>query len=204
MIVYRIVLILIASAFAFTFAHAQKVPQNYEAYAKHADKVVHGKVVASQPIMAYRGAKELSCGIFMEIEVTKSIRGGTDNFLLYSTNKDVISNSADQEYFIFAFKNEKYAPGESNEDFVLCEGTNSVMKNIAPFEYISNSHVQRIFPLRKEERTLTDWMQIADRLSNAELPEGIEKQRVSSSNINIIEEMSLTQFMAAFMPEENQ
>lgn len=204
MIVYRTILFLIASFFTATVTYAQNVAQNYESYARNADKVVHGKIVASQPIMAYRGAKELSCGIYMEIEVTKSIRGGTDNFLLYSANKDVISDDADQEYFIFAFKNEMYEPGGSHDDFILCEGTNSVLKNIAPYEYISNSHVQRIFPLRKEERTLKDWMQIADRLSNADIPEDVEKQRVATSNRNIIEEMSLEQFLAAFMPENNQ
>ncbi len=189
-------------------ANAQIYAQNYESFATYADKVVRGKVVATQRLNSYRGNKELSCGIYMEIEVVKSWKGGSENFLLYATNSDVYmgeeDGNLDREYLIFAFKNPKYNPESTATEYVLCEGENSASKNVAPFEYISDSGVQRIFPIKKNEpRSIDEWMLVVNRSSNAELPENIQKRAVNMSKKSIIEEMSLAQFTDTFFAAEN-
>lgn len=205
MMIYKTILSLIAILWTVTNAGAQTISHNYESFAKYADKVVRGKVIAAKPMTFYRGGRTQPCGIYMEIEVSKSWRGGNENFLLYSTNSDVYlsEKDKDQEYLIFAFKNKKYDPGKQVEEFVMCEGDNSAMKNIAPFEYIDNSGVQRMFPIKKDASGIDEWMLVMERKSNAIIPESIVRNAVNGDNQNVIEEMSLTQFTDEFFASLN-
>ncbi len=188
-------------------AFAQTHSYNYESFAKYADKVVRGKVVAHQPLTFFREGRDQSCGVYMEIEVTKAWRGGAENFLLYSTNSDVYlgneGDEGDREYLIFAFKNKQYNPGERAEEYVLCEGVNSTKKNIAPFEYLNDSGVQRMFPIKKETTGIDEWMLVMERSTNAEIPENIARNTVRTDNQNVIEEMSLTQFTDEYFASLN-
>ncbi len=203
--IYKTILSLITILLTCGYAGAQTFSNNYESFAKYADKVVRGKVIAAKPLTFYRGGRNQPCGIYMEIEVIKSWRGGNENFLLYSTNSDVYlsEKDKDQEYLIFAFKNKKYDPGNRVDEFVMCEGNNSVMKNIAPFEYIDNSGVQRMFPIKKDATGLDEWMLIMARKSNAVIPETIVRNTINGDNQNVIEEMSLTQFTEEFFASLN-
>jgi|TARA_R110002096_G_scaffold416576_2_gene619348 hypothetical protein len=201
--IYKIILSILAVFCIATSAQAQAIAYNYESFALHADKMVRGKVVASQSLNFYRDGKDQPCGVYMEIEVIESYRGGDDNFLLYSTNSDVYlgddGDNKDREYLIFAFKNPKYDPTERFEEYVLCEGKNSATKNIAPFEYINDSHIQRMFPIKKGPRDIKEWMLVMERPTNAELAENIEKNSVNSENRNIIEEVALHQFLETYL-----
>lgn len=204
--IYKIILSLIAILWTVTNVGAQTISNNYESFAKYADKVVRGKVVAAKPLTFYRNGRNQPCGVYMEIEVNKSWRGGNENFLLYSANSDVYlsDNNKDQEYLIFAFKNKNYDPNKRVEDFVMCEGTNSVMKNVAQYEYFDNSGVQRMFPIKKEPSGLDEWMLVMQRKSNAVIPEVISRNTVQGDNRNIIEEMSLTEFTNEFFASLNE
>ena len=205
----RIITIISMTFVLASGAKAQVYSHNYESFATHADKVVRGKITNAQKIAAYRGTRELSCGIYMEIEVVKSWKGGSENFTLYTTNSDVYMGEADgnmdREYLIFAFKNPKHSATERADEYVLCEGENSVKRNIAPFEYMSDSGVQRVFPIKNEPSSINEWMLVVNRSRNAELPENIQKRSVKMSNVNVIEEMSLAQFTDTFFvsPENN-
>ncbi len=85
----------------------------------------------------------------------------------------------------------------------MCEGNNSAMKNIAPFEYIDDSGVQRMFPIKKDVSGLDEWMLVMQRKSNAVIPEKIARNVVRGDNQNVIEEMSLTQFTDEFFASLN-
>ena len=204
--IYKITLSILAVFWITTNAQAQAIAHNYESFALHADKMVRGKVVASQPLNFYRDGKDQPCGIYMEIKVTESFRGGDENFFLYSTNSDVYlgeeGDNKEREYLIFAFKNSNYDPTTRFEDYVLCEGKNSATKNIAPFEYINDSHIQRMFPIKKDPRDIKEWMLVMQRPTNAELAETIEKNTVSTENRNIIEEMALNQFLETYLASD--
>lgn len=194
---------MLAVCWIFTNAQAQVTAHNYESFALHADKMVRGKVVAAQPLSFYRDGKDQPCGVYMEIEVVESYRGGDENFLLYSTNSDVYlgeeGDNKEREYLIFTFKNSKYDPDVRFEEYVLCEGKNSATKNIAPFEYINDSHIQRMFPIKKGPRDIKEWMLVMQRPTNAELAINIEKKSVNTDNINVIEEMALNQFLETYL-----
>jgi hypothetical protein len=138
----------------------------------------------------------------MEIEVIKSWRGGTDNFLLYSTSSDIyFSDDPDREYIIYTFKNKHYQQGGEAREYILCEGDRSYMRNIAPFEYINNRQIQHMFPIRKDAETEQEWMLVMARVANAVIPESIERRGVNGDNQNIIEEMKLDQFLTTFIQE---
>lgn len=194
--IYKTIISFIAILWSVSIAGAQTISHNYESFAKYADKVVRGKVIAAKPLTYRRDGRTQPCGVYMEIEVTNSWRGGNENFLLYSSSSDVYlgDSNKDQEYLIFAFKNKKYDPNNRVEDFVMCEGSRSITRNIAPFEYINDSGVQRMFPIKKEATGIGEWMLVMQRKSNAEIPEHIARNSVSGENQNVIEEMSLVQF----------
>lgn len=203
--IHKTILSLITIWWTIASAGAQTISHNYESFAKYADKVVRGTVVAAQPLTYYRDGRRQPCGVYMEISVNKSWRGGNDNFLLYSTSSDVYlgEDDKDREYLIFAFRNKKYDPENRAEDFVMCEGKSSVTRNIAPFEYINNSGVQRMFPIKKEPSGIGEWMLVMERNSNAEIPEHVSRNSVRGDNQNVIEEMSLTEFTEEFFASLN-
>lgn len=205
--IYKIITIMALTFVVASGSQAQVYSHNYESFATHADKVVRGKVINAQKIAAYRGTRELSCGMYMEIEVVKSWKGGSENFTLYTTNSDVYmgedDGNLDREYLIFAFKNPKHNADVRVEEYVLCEGENSAKRNIAPFEYMSDSGVQRVFPIKNEPSSINEWMLVVNRSRNAELPENIQKRSIKMSNTNVIEEMSLAQFTDTFFAGTN-
>ena len=72
MMIYKTILSLIAILWTCGYASAQTISNNYESFAQYADKVVRGKVIAAKPLTFYRDGRNQPCGVYMEIEVSKS------------------------------------------------------------------------------------------------------------------------------------
>lgn len=180
--------------------HASK--QHYESYFSHADRVAIGKIIDAQKVSFYRDGEEKSCGVYMEVQVVNPMRGGNENFWIYNTHSDFLSEDKDREYLIFAFKNKYYNRDDGKGRYVLCEGLDSKLTDLSQFEYLSDSQVQRVFPL-VDDTEGGEWMQIMQRRSNAAIPDSIETRIAKSDNKKVIEEMSLDQFITAFSNKDN-
>lgn len=201
---------IISALFIFTAAHGQSRTNSYQYLANTAGKIVTGRINDRTAITYELEGKILVCGWLLNIEVSKSWKGGADNFNVFSTNSDILLDN-DMEYFFIAQKNYNYHETKQNIAFVNCDGLNSVRMNVSGFKYFATSLKQRIFPIisyNAQDNIIDEssnnikrgqWMLILNRLSNLHLPSTIRRRRINTGNEKIIEEMSFSDFINEFI-----
>lgn len=186
---------------------SQESSNSYRWVANNSAKIVQAHIIDREEVRFDYDEENLVCGYILELNVSKSFKGGDDNFKLLATNSDVLMDD-DQEYFIFARKNPKFGvTGPDALDFVNCDGGKSARMDVSRFEYLATRLRQQIFPLVSYDggEQIVDedtgvikrgqWMMIVDRIANAALPYTIMRRRLNNGNENIIEEMSYTDFL---------
>jgi hypothetical protein len=194
-------------------AVGQTNQSEYHKYVATAQKIVKGRIIERKPIPYVLDGVTKTCGWVLDIAVDQSWKGGKDTFQLFSTHSDIyINTDPSQVYFIFGFRTFKYDPEKQSIDFVECDGLNSARLDVSQFEYLVTGLKQKIFPLityddhtnevdiNNKPKT-GEWMLVLKRISNAFLPETIERRRLNNGNDNIIEEMKFSDFLDEFLPQ---
>lgn len=187
---------------------AQESSNSYQWVANTSSKIVQGHILGKEEVRYDYEEQNLVCGYILDLNVSKSFKGGDGSFKLLATNSDILMED-DLEYFVFARKNPKFgASGADALDFVNCDGGKSTRMDVSSFEFLATRQRQQIFPLASYDGgdSIIDedtgvikrgqWMMIVDRIANAALPYTIMRRRLNNGNENIIEEMSYTDFLA--------
>lgn len=189
-----------------------KAQNTYQYMANTSAKVVQGRIISKKEVRYNYDIENpnLICGYILNIKVTKSYKGGEEDFRVFATNSDVLMDKG-SEYLLFARKNIKFGKnGRDAIDFINCDKEKSTRMDISDFEFLSTRLSQQIFPLisYSTEKTIVDedtgimkrgeWMLIVDRISNNALPYSITRRRLNNGNLNVIEEMNYKDFLSAF------
>lgn len=189
--------------------NAQVRNSAYNTMINTSQKVVIGKITNREELRFDYDGENLVCGQILEIEVSENWKGGSENFKVFATNSDILMDNDDgaTEYFLFARKNPKFeATGRDALDFINCDEGRSARLDISKLEFLATRLRQQIFPLVSYAggRVVdTDtgvikrgrWMMIVNRNANSALPYTIARRRLNNGNENIIEEMSLNDFI---------
>lgn len=191
-----------------TASSAQQSSNSYQWVANTSSKIVQGHIIGKEEVRYDYEEENLVCGFVLELEVTKSFKGGDEGFKLFATNSDILMED-DLEYFIFTRKNPKFGTsGADALEFVNCDGGKSTRMDVSGFEYLATRLRQQIFPLVSYDggdRIVDEdtgvikrgqWMMVVNRIANAALPYTIMRRRLNNGNENIIEEMSYTDFLS--------
>tara|TARA_R110002096_G_scaffold416576_2_gene619347 strand:+ start:168761 stop:169420 length:660 start_codon:yes stop_codon:yes gene_type:complete len=191
---------------------AQNGDNTYQRMVNTSAKVVQGRIISREEVRYDYDEDNLNllCGHILEIDVTKSFKGGDEKFKVFAANSDVLMDG-DTEYFLFARKNLKFGTsGRDAVDFINCDQEKSTRMDISGFQFLSTRLRQQIFPLISygsadaviDEDTGVmkrgQWMMIVNRIANSALPYTIMRRRLNNGNENVIEEMSYADFLEAF------
>ena len=194
---------------------AQNPDNTYKRMANTSTKIIQGRIIGREEIRFDYDDDNLNvvCGQLLEIEVTKSWKGGNERFKVFSQNSDILMGG-EMEYFIFARINRKFGnTGLAAIDFINCDEGRSARMDISDFAFLATRLRQQIFPLVSydsdnkvmDEDTHVmkrgDWMMIVNRIANSALPYTIMRRRLNNGNKNIIEEMSLRNFLDEFISD---
>lgn len=204
----RILFIFIISTL-FTFElNAQANSDTYHRMKNTSAKVIRGKIIGSEAIRYNYDGENLVCGHVLEIDVVESFKGGDENFKVFVSNDDILLGS-DYEYFMFARRNNNYG-NTPKVAFINCIDDKSTRMDVSPYPFLATSLRQQIFPIISytsvknivdEDTNVVkkgDWMLVVDRMSNNSLPYTISRRRLNIGNDDILEEMSLKQFLLEF------
>ena len=174
-------------------------------------KIVKGKITHREAIEYDYDGERLVCGYVLDISVVQSWKGGTEDFKVFSSNSDIIMDG-EVDYFLFARRNNNFG-NNTKVEFINCDGGKSTRMDISGFEYLATRLRQQIFPIISYDNgdsvidTDTnvmkrgDWMMIVNRISNSALPYTIARRRLNNGNENVIEEMSLSDFISEFITD---
>jgi len=197
-------------------SQAQNADNTYQRMANTSTKIIQGHIISREEVRYDYDDDNLNivCGQILEIDVSKSWKGGDQRFRVFAANSDVLMEG-EVEYFMFARKNSKFAAsGRDAVDFINCDQEKSTRMDISGFEFLATRLRQQIFPLVSYDsaKPVIDedtgvmkrgqWMMIVNRIANSALPYTIMRRRLNNGNENVIEEMSLNDFLSAFVLEE--
>ena len=207
--------VIITSLGFYGATQAQNPDNTYKRMANTSTKIIQGRIIGREEIRFDYDDDNLNvvCGQLLEIEVTKSWKGGNERFKVFSQNSDILMGG-EMEYFMFARINRKYGKtGLAAIDFINCDEGRSARMDISNLEFLATRLRQQIFPLVKydsynkvmDEDTHVmkrgEWMMIVNRIANSALPYTIMRRRLNNGNENIIEEMSLRNFLDEFISD---
>ena len=190
---------------------AQNADNTYVRFLNTSAKVVQGKITGREAIHYDYDGEDLICGYILDIAVTKSWKGGDQNFKVFASNSDVLMDG-EYEYFLFARKNPKFGmSGRDALDFINCDDGKSTRMDVSRFEFLATRLRQQIFPLISynggdkivdEDTGIVkrgQWMMIVSRIANSALPFTIMRRRLNNGNQHVIEEMNYADFQDEFL-----
>lgn len=184
--------------------------KTYNRMLNTAGKIVRGKFTGMEEVRYNydEDNQNIVCGYIMDVEVSKSYKGGSDNFRVFVSNDDILLGET-QEYFIIARKNQKFGDTRA-VDFLNCLEGRSTRTDISGLPFLATSITQQIFPLvtyNREDNIVDpdtrvvkkgEWMMVVNRIANNALPYTIARRRLNNGNDDIIEEMRLSDFIRDF------